>query len=280
MVRLMPSSATEPFSAQNLAMSPGIPTVLTSATPSFVSDAIVPTASTCPSTKWPSSLPESASARSRFTEPPTRRVPSVVRDSVSRTAVKYKTFPREDSSVRHAPSTLTDAPGATEKPAMSGDTPSLIAGPSVRISRTVPVVSIIPVNTIYLLAGTPVITTSPPNVEISILSRYMHRESASGLSNASPSAPPPRILFANIRYTLFASPLSTKADASLPPPSMRTEGMFSSYAVFRNPRRLPFPSAAAVRQISTPLSSMCRERFRPPRTTRMLRDFFPAVLTK
>jgi len=100
------------------------------------------------------------------------------------------------STVRHTPSTLTEAPNSAVKPDSAGAIASRTAGPSAASSRRIPVVSIIPVNRIYLVSGIPVIMVSLPNCMVSTRASIMHLESARGLSNPIALNPPPRILFA------------------------------------------------------------------------------------
>src|SRR6266849_1783131 len=109
-VRLVPSSATEPFSTTTGSRSLGSSTTAWTASPACSRLRMRPTPSTCPNTRWPPSLSPRARGRSRFTASPARRSDSVVLRRVSTDTSAVNVPPSRSITVRQAPSTAMLAP--------------------------------------------------------------------------------------------------------------------------------------------------------------------------
>ena len=83
MVRLMPSSVTEPFSMTSAAKAGGKASVQRREEPACSTERTVATQSTWPLTRCPPRRSPRARARSRLTRSPLRRSPRVVRERLS-----------------------------------------------------------------------------------------------------------------------------------------------------------------------------------------------------
>src|SRR5512132_3644848 len=162
-VRLTPSTAIDPFIATKRWSASGAS--IATRTPSFSrsTEATTPTASTCPCTQWPPSSSPTRSARSRLTRAPAPRPPSVVRATVSGTAVAWNTPSWTRSTVRQTPFTATLAPGSGSAP-----NPERIASrspPAALPTRsTVPTRDTMPLNTMLLAARRARDRTREPHV--------------------------------------------------------------------------------------------------------------------
>jgi len=146
-VRLMPSSATDPFSTTKGSSSRGISTATRIASPACSRLRMRPTPSTCPSTMCPPRRSPSASGRSRLTASPGRRSDSVVRRSVSTETSAEKPPLLRSTTVRQAPSTAMLAPCSRSA-----------SGSRVRTLRRAP-----PPGTDATSAMVPTSSTSPVN---------------------------------------------------------------------------------------------------------------------
>src|SRR5260370_5000061 len=141
-VRLIPSTAMEPFSTAKGGSSFGssITTSRPAATP-FIA-LILLVASTWPWTRWPSSNREAASGSSRLTRAPSFSAPRFVRRSVSGTTSATKIEPDFVTTVKQHPLTATLEPTFRRRAAEACSMPSLFAS----ASTTVPTPLTIPVN--------------------------------------------------------------------------------------------------------------------------------------
>src|SRR6266851_2514485 len=141
-VRLVPSTATEPFSTRKGRSSFGMSITISrpAATP-FI-DLILVVASTWPCTRWPSSKPEAASGSSRLTCAPGFSAPRFVRRSVSGTTSATKIGPDFVTTVKQHPLTATLEPTFRRRAVGACSMPSLFAS----AITTVPTPLTIPVN--------------------------------------------------------------------------------------------------------------------------------------
>ena len=103
-VRLMPLTATEPFSMIRFLKDSGNSKRKTQLPWWFRRSKQIAVASTWPWTKWPSSLPFSWRHLSRFILLPGFQCNRQVLDNVSSIAVTWYSDPSRDSTVRHTPS--------------------------------------------------------------------------------------------------------------------------------------------------------------------------------
>src|SRR5258708_7922515 len=141
-VRLIPSTAMEPFSTTKGLSSFGMSITTTRpATTPFI-DLILVVASMWPWTRWPSSNPEAASGSSRLTRAPSVSAPRFVRRSVSGTTSATKVAPDFVTTVKQHPLTATLEPTFRRRAVGACSMPSLFAS----ASTTMPTPLTIPVN--------------------------------------------------------------------------------------------------------------------------------------
>jgi riboflavin synthase len=109
-VRLIPSTAMKPFSITNGLIPDEMDIPMSTPSPTSVRLSTSAVAMMCPDRTCPPNSSPIRRARSRFTESPTSRPPSVERSSVSGTASKSTVLPSIPVAVRQTPSTDTLAP--------------------------------------------------------------------------------------------------------------------------------------------------------------------------
>jgi hypothetical protein len=144
-VRLVPSMATEPFSAMYRASAVGTRNDSLRAPPTSSRLTSSPMPSTWPDTKWPPRRDVGMSARSRFTRLPGLSAPRVVLASVSDEQSASKRPGEKRSTVRQAPLTETLSPRA-RGPSVVWTT-SRASGPRAMRASIEPTSSTRPVNT-------------------------------------------------------------------------------------------------------------------------------------
>src|SRR5450759_4394433 len=147
-VRLTPSTATEPCATLTSLTACGASTATTRALSSGVTRTTVPTPSMCPLTRCPPRRDCRVRARSRLRRSPGRLSASVVRRTVSGITSAVKPPGRSPVTVRQTPSlrmlSPTAAPSVTTGAAATSST--ALFSPTRRL-RSVPTSSTIPVNT-------------------------------------------------------------------------------------------------------------------------------------
>src|SRR5216683_5934156 len=141
-VRLIPSTAMEPFSTTKGWSSSGMSITTSRPAETPFIDLILVVASTWPWTRWPSSNPEAASGSSRLTRAPAFSAPRFVRRSVSGTTSATKVGPDFVTTVKQHPLTATLEPTLSRRAVGACSMPSLFAS----ASTTVPTPLTIPVN--------------------------------------------------------------------------------------------------------------------------------------
>ena len=142
-VRLTPSTATEPLATISARNRWGGRIHTRRPPPSSRPPATLPTASTWPCTRCPSSGSPARSGSSRLTRSAGRHSPATDRRRVSPTISARKPPSLMSVAVRHTPDTATEPPGCNPAAVLGAAT----ATPSVSISTMAPISLIRPVNT-------------------------------------------------------------------------------------------------------------------------------------
>src|SRR5947207_460762 len=138
-VRLTPSTATEPCAISSGASSRSPSANRTLAVDSTRSTRwTVATPSTCPSTRWPPSVPPNRSGRSRFTRRPARSRFNAVRRKVSGPTSKTRPSASRSTTVKHTPLTARLEPIALSSRAALAVMPSRAPTPRRPPCLTVP----------------------------------------------------------------------------------------------------------------------------------------------
>ena len=145
-VRLMPSTAIEPFSTMPSSISFRAAIRYHTALPSRRTEDMLPVPSMCPVTIWPPNLPFTGRARSRLTPLPWRNTPSEVLRHVSFITSTVKRRRSKSTTVRQMPFTAMLSPIWRSSITFVASTDSVQLAALLRMSATVPTSSTIPVN--------------------------------------------------------------------------------------------------------------------------------------
>ena len=146
-VKLTPSMQMDPLGATKRIRSSGNSNCSLRDLASSATLASVPTASTCPLTRWPPSGSPARRLGSRFTRAPLLSAPKVVFASVSRDTSAQKRVPSSRVTVRHTPCTHTLSPTAVRpEPRPAASMPSSRSPPRSAVETIRPVARMIPVN--------------------------------------------------------------------------------------------------------------------------------------